>query len=81
MARHIHTAHGVLIGTNTAADVLVFKTNDMIRVVFNPQFLQRTGQDCLTVMSFPKSEKTLSKSDYLNFLDQLHAYLTMTAPR
>ena len=78
MATHISTVHNVRIGEDEGADLVVFETNVQVCVRFSDAFLHRVAGDCLMVLRFPGPERTFSKPDYLAFLDQLHAYLTLT---
>ncbi len=78
MATHISAVHNVRIGENDQADIVVVETNAQVRVRFDDVFLRRVADDCLMVLRFPGPERTFDKPDYLAFLDQLHAYLTLT---
>lgn len=78
MARHICTAHGVWIDGEAPADIIVKKTNDMISIHLSTDFLKRTPSDCLPILRFQQPDKIVSKSEYRQFLDQLHAYLLLT---
>jgi len=78
MAKHIRVAHGVRVGADAAADVIVSETNEMVTVRLSDDLLSRAKGNCLTVLRFSGPEKTLAKPEYVQFLDQLHAYLTFT---
>ena len=78
MAVHITRVHGVNIGSNDAAEILVAETNGLVRVTFTPAALKRIDPTCLTVMNFDGSTKTFSKREFLAFLDQLHAFFMVT---
>jgi hypothetical protein len=78
MAVHICSVHNVRIGKDNQADIIVAETNDQICVRFNDTFLRRVEGDCLVVLRFSGPERVFDKQGYLAFLDQLHAYLTMT---
>jgi hypothetical protein len=81
MAKHISAAHGVRIGEDEAADILVVETNAQVTVRFRQDFLGWVERDCLMVLRFSGPEKTFAKPEYLSFLDQLHAYLVLTPVR
>jgi hypothetical protein len=81
MAKHISAAHGVRIGEDETADILVSETNAQVRVEFSENLLGRVEGDCLIVLRFSGAEKTFTKPEYLQFLDQLHAYLCLTPIR
>jgi hypothetical protein len=78
MATHISAVHNVRIGEDAAADIIVFETNAQVRVRFTDGFRGRVAGDCLMVLRFSEPQKTFDKQGYLAFLDQLHAYLTLT---
>jgi len=77
MAEHISVAHGVHLGEKNA-DIIVYETNALVYVEFSQDLLDRVESDCLIVLRFRESKKTFSRSGYLQFLDQLHAYLVLT---
>jgi hypothetical protein len=81
MARHISAAHGVRIGEDQTADILVSETNAQVRVTFSQDLLGRVEGDCLIVLRFSGPEKTFAKPESLQFLDHLHAYLVLTPIR
>ena len=81
MARHIRKAHHVQISDTAPADILVWETNNMIAVRFSDDFLKRVDSGCLTILNFQGPEQLFCKPDYLNFLDQLHAYLVLSPPK
>ena len=52
-----------------------------MQVRFSQDLLSRVEGDCLIVLRFSGPEKTFAKPEYLQFLDQLHAYLVLTPVR
>lgn len=78
MALHITNVHGVRIGSDDAAEIVVVETNGQIRITFTSSALNRIDPTCLTVMNFDGPSKTFPKREYLAFLDQLHAFFMVT---
>ncbi len=81
MAVHISNVHKVRIGEDSEAHIVVFATNDLVRVRLSDDLLKRVYSDFMMVLRFESQEKTFDRQRYLMFLDQLHAYLMLTPLR
>lgn len=78
MAKHITIAHNISIAETNTADIIVSETNSLVSVTLSSNFLSRVDNDALIVLRFNSSKKTFTKPEYMQFLDQLHAYLVLT---
>ncbi len=82
MAVHISRAHGVRVGADPGADITVTRTDDGIRMVMQPCFLERVdGRMMLGVLGISGTELMLSPGEYVALLNKLHAYLMLTPPQ
>jgi hypothetical protein len=78
MAKHLKLAHGITIGIDNSYDIIAKFQDNNIKIIFTQKMLQKYGQECLGVLQFNNTSKTLSKKEYLTFLDMLHAYLSVS---
>lgn len=78
LIEHIKEEHGLWIGEEADAMILVSKTNQMIRVHFSDDILKQLPPDCLPVLRFNSPTKTFSEEEYEQFLQDLHDYLVLT---
>ncbi|MDP8248363.1 MAG: hypothetical protein P9M00_09530 [Candidatus Tritonobacter lacicola] len=81
MARHITAVHGVRIGDDETAELVVKPEVDGIEVVFTPGLLERLEPDCIHIIGFNKPRRSLNRKEYLGFLDKFHAYLMISPPK
>lgn len=75
MAKHITSAHGVVIGSDKYADIIVGCNGDTVTVVLSDNFYSLSMEDPLLALSIPDKSFGLSKEEYIAFLNKLHAYL------
>lgn len=82
VARHITTVHGFKISEEEGSHLRVTKTDGKVVATFREDALEILGGDkALFVFGMSENSESISKSDYLYFLEALHAYLVMNAPR
>lgn len=83
VARHIASVHGFTIGPAENAFLHVEKNEDgTVQAQFQDKVLEELGgQQALIVFGWAENPTTISKAEYLYFLDALHAYLVLKAPK
>ncbi len=78
MIEHIGKEHGIRIGAETNADVIVIAASNAVSVTLTPGLVTRLPPDCLHVLDFPAAGKVLTDEQYEKFLNDLHDYLLVT---
>lgn len=78
MIEHIAKDHGIRIGAESNADVIVVAASNTVSVTFSHTLVKRLPQDCLHVLDFPAEGKLLTDEQYEKFLNDLHDYLLLT---
>lgn len=80
MAQHIGKLHKVIIGEGFGAGVhiTVNYEDEEVWVLLSDDIQARTENEIGQVLKFTGNEQYMSREDYLSFLNQLHAYLTVS---
>ncbi len=78
MIEHIAEGHGIQIGSETNADIVVTRGSNTVSAVFSEDLLKKLPRDCLPVLRFSAPEKTLTEDSFEKFLNDLHGYLRVT---
>jgi len=78
MIEHIGKDHGIRIGAEANADVIVMAASNTFSVTFTPGLVKRLPQDCLHVLDFPAAGKVLTDEQYEKLLNDFHDYLLVT---
>jgi hypothetical protein len=82
VARHISDVHGFTITGEEGAHLKVEKIDRDIVATFREDVLRELGgEKALFVFSWETNPQTISKAEYLYFLEALHAYLVLNAPK
>lgn len=82
VARHISDVHGFMINGEEGAHLKVSKVERNIVCEFRPDVLKELGgEKALFVFSWETNPQEISKPEYLYFLEALHAYLVINAPK
>ena len=82
VARHISDVHGFTIQESDNAHLKVTRNGREITAAFRPDVLEELGgEKALFVFSWETNPQTISKPEYLYFLEALHAYLVLNAPK
>lgn len=81
VARHITTVHGFKISPVENSHLHVVKDDAGITCTFREDVLEELGNEkALYILGWKENPETLSRFEYLFFLDALHAYLVLNAP-
>ncbi len=78
MIEHIAEGHGVQIGNETNADIVVTRGSNTVTVVFSKDLLTNIPRDCLFALRFSGPEKDMTEEEFGQFLNDLHDYLLLT---
>lgn len=82
VARHITSVHGFTITGDEGAHLKVSKVERTITCEFREDVLKELGgEKALFVFSWETNPQDISKPEYLYFLEALHAYLVINAPK
>ncbi|MEM7601519.1 MAG: hypothetical protein AAF357_08905 [Verrucomicrobiota bacterium] len=82
VARHITDVHGFTINGNDGAHLKVEKIDRDIVGTFRDDVLEELGgEKALFVFSWEQNPQAISRAEYLYFLEALHAYLVLNAPK
>ncbi|MDF1825781.1 MAG: hypothetical protein P1U68_14130 [Verrucomicrobiales bacterium] len=82
VARHISSVHGFMITGDEGAHLKVSKEERKITCEFREDVLKDLGgEKALFVFSWETNPQEISKAEYLYFLEALHAYLVINAPK
>lgn len=82
VARHITDVHGFTINSNEGAHLKVEKSDRDIVATFRDDVLTELGgEKALYVFSWEQNPQAISRAEYLYFLEALHAYLVLNAPK
>lgn len=83
VAKHITSVHGFTIGGAEDAFLHVEKTETgKVNAHFRDEILKDLGgEQALTVFGWTANPMEISKAEYLYFLEALHAYLVLKAPK
>lgn len=82
VARHITDVHGFTINANEGAHLRVEKVDRDIVATFREDVLEELGgEKALFVFSWEQNPPEISRAEYLYFLEALHAYLVLNAPK
>lgn len=82
VARHITDVHGFTINANDGAHLKVEKIDRDIVATFRDDVLvELGGEKALFVFSWEQNPQAISRAEYLYFLEALHAYLVLNAPK
>ena len=80
MARHIASVHAFSIGPEPDACLRVTRDGNLIGAELRPDVLEKLGNErALYVLGWASNPHSCSRSDYLFFLQGLHAMLAMNA--
>lgn len=81
MADHISTVHAFKISPDPDSDLrVVMDPEGTIKVEFRPEVLEKLGgEKILSYFGWESNPHRFSRSDYLFFLEGLHAMLAMNA--
>ena len=77
MVEHIAKEHGIRIGSDTNADIVVEQSSNTVTVAFTPKIIQRLPPSCLPVLRFDDPKKVFTEEQYEKFLDDFHDYLLL----
>lgn len=77
MIEHIAKEHGIRIGSDTNADIVVEQSSNTVTVAFTPKIIQRLPPSCLSVLRFDDPKKVFTEEQYEKFLDDFHDYLLL----
>ena len=78
MIEHIAEGHGIQIGSETNADIVVTRGSNTVSVVFTEHLLEKIPGDCLPVLRFSGPKKEMTEQELGQFLNDLHDYLMLT---
>ncbi|MEM1442275.1 MAG: hypothetical protein AAGF67_08035 [Verrucomicrobiota bacterium] len=82
VARHITDVHGFTISEEEGSHLKVEKIEKKIVATFRDDVLEELGgEKALFVFAFEQNPQTISRPEYLYFLEALHAYLVLNAPK
>lgn len=82
VARHITDVHGFTINGTDSAHLKVEKIEREIVATFRDDVLAELGgEKALFVFSWEQNPQAISRAEYLYFLEALHAYLVLNAPK
>jgi len=81
MAKHISSAHGVIVAGDLGADVTVGYDGNTVTVSLSESLVDRTGGEILRALRLDEPSDSMERKEYLMFLNMLHAYLTVTPLR
>ena len=82
VAKHISDVHGFLIHPDEDSHLQVTKADKKITVRFRDDVLKELGGDkALYILGWDENPFTVSRHEYLYFLEALHAYLVLNAPQ
>jgi len=82
VARHITSAHRFVISPDEEAHLRVENRDGMIHASFRDDVLEELGPErALHSFGWKGNPELVSRHEYLFFLDALHAYLVMYAPK
>lgn len=80
MAKHISGVHAFSIGPEPGSHLRVTRQENEIIAEFRPDVLEKLGsQKALFILGWESNPQTCTRSDYLFFLEGLHAMLVMSA--
>jgi len=80
MVSHISNCHGVMFGQEFVAgiDVELSYESGRVKVLLTERILDDAKDDLLEVLGFEETSRTMTRQEYLMFLNNFHAYLTVT---
>lgn len=82
VARHITDVHGFTISESEGSHLKVEKIERKIVATFRDDVLEELGgEKALFVFAWEQNPQTISRPEYLYFLEALHAYLVLNAPK
>ncbi|MCG8600011.1 MAG: hypothetical protein MI807_07715 [Verrucomicrobiales bacterium] len=82
VARHITSVHGFTISEKENSHLRVEKVDKKIVATFREDVLKDLGgEKALYVFAWEQNPQTVSRAEYLYFLEALHAYLVLNAPK
>ena len=82
VARHITSVHGFTITGEEGSHLKVEKDERKIVATFRDDVLKELGgEKALFVFAWETNPQEISKAEYLYFLEALHAYLVINAPK
>ncbi|MEM6278487.1 MAG: hypothetical protein AAF733_03340 [Verrucomicrobiota bacterium] len=82
VARHITDVHGFTISEEEGSHLKVEKIDRKIVATFREDVLEELGgEKALFVFAWEQNPQTISRPEYLYFLEALHAYLVLNAPK
>ena len=82
VARHITDVHGFKISEEEDSHLKVEKLERKIVATFREDVLEELGgEKALFVFAWEQNPQEISRAEYLYFLEALHAYLVLKAPK
>lgn len=78
MIQHIGKDHGIKIGTNADADIVLNETSNTVSVLFTPELVKRLPPDCFSVLKFSNPKKIMTPDEFGQFMENFHDYLLLT---
>jgi hypothetical protein len=82
VARHITSVHGFKIADDEGSHLKVEKSEGEIIATFRDDVLEELGGDkLLFIIGWEQNPQNVSRAEYLYFLEALHAYLVLNAPK
>ncbi|MDF1849740.1 MAG: hypothetical protein P1U85_02820 [Verrucomicrobiales bacterium] len=82
VAKHITDVHGFVISPAEDSHLQVTKEEKKITARFRDDVLEELGgEKALYILGWDENPFTVSRHEYLYFLEALHAYLVLNAPQ
>lgn len=82
VAKHITDVHGFVISPAEDSHLQVTKEEKKITARFRDDVLKELGgEKALYILGWDENPFTVSRHEYLYFLEALHAYLVLNAPK
>ena len=82
VARHITSVHGFTISGEEGSHLRVEKVDKTITATFRDDVLADLGgEKALFILGWEQNPQEISRAEYLYFLEALHAYLVLNAPK
>ena len=82
VARHITSVHGFRITGDEGSHLKVEKIEGKIVATFRDDvFEELGGEKLLFILGWEQNPQNISRAEYLYFLEALHAYLVLNAPK
>ncbi len=82
VAKHITSVHGFVIDAGENSHLQVSMEEQEVTAVFRDDVLNELGgEKALFAFGFDENPQIISRHEYLFFLEALHAYLVLNAPK